>query len=358
MNSERVENKTWRQSTFWKIVSGTFLVLFLLVGGLNFIVDPFAIYGTSLFPAITFNKYQNKLFLLRHFQPPPGALIIGSSRVQSIDPDDVRELTGLDTFNWEVPAAKAETIYSCLRIALEDFDIPVKMVIVGIEPEVFHPTRELSPQVLQVAAYTKYFPEQSTNAAWQDKFQRLFTINQTIRSITVLKRMLTGTEDEESWITWRPDGIPVYDWSKKPHHVSAIFSERLGRGIRIYPDNNFIVRQFTHLDEGRKEYWEKFLDICVENDIEIYCFFAPLHPDLYDVMIRRGTEPIFDQTVEYVEETVTASGGVWRDYRRIEEFGGESGLFRDGWHMLPENGRRLLDDLMSGYDPGTTSEDR
>ena len=77
----------WRKGVFGATVIAVLLLSLTGSAVFNYIVDPFAIYGTNLYPAITFNKYQNKLYLLRNCQPPPGVLIIGSSRVQCIDPD-------------------------------------------------------------------------------------------------------------------------------------------------------------------------------------------------------------------------------------------------------------------------------
>jgi hypothetical protein len=332
-----------KSPVLWKIFFITLASIVLLSAILNFVVDPFAIYGTGIFDSIEFNRYQHKYNLFRDFEPKPSALVIGSSRVTFLDPQLIEELTGERCFVWGCPDVRMEVEYAMLRIALEEFNAPIKLLIIGVEPEVFHPTKPLHPEVKIIDEYTKYFDKAAWWSKFSEKFSRLFTIEQTAASITVLVRTIQGRESERVF-DFRQDGFPLL-----PDNVYAEAPERIREGILDYPLHGFGLEEFTGLSEQRKHYFEEILRICDERGIKVYAIMTPLHPDLVRRFTELGAKPIFDETAEYVSGKVGEIGGVFRDYTTIESFGGSPDYFLDAYHVTPPNGDILLGDLFSDY---------
>ncbi|MCX6645635.1 MAG: hypothetical protein NTY09_04660 [bacterium] len=333
------------QSTkFWKIFFATIAGIVVFSVLLNYIVDPFAIYGTGIFDSLEFNRYQDKYFLLRDFDPKPSALIIGSSRMTFMDPEIVEEITGMRCFVWGCPDARMEIEYAMLRIALEEFHCPVKILIIGVEPEVFHPTKPINPEAKVIDEYTKYFEKSPWWSEFTEKFSRLFTIEQTLGSVKVLIREIQGKESERVF-DFRNDGFPLL-----PDNIYDGAGERIQEGILQYPYTGFGIEEFTGLSEDRKHYFEEILRICDENDIKVYAITTPLHPDLVRRLFDLGARPIFDETAAFVKTEVEQYGGVFRDYTTIESFNGSPDYFLDAYHMTPDNGNILIRDLLSDYE--------
>lgn len=334
---------------FWKVFIAAGAWLLAIVALLNLLVDPFGMYGTGLFPSMTSNRYLAKLELFRAADPPPSALILGSSRVGMIDPDLAHEITGEKCFSWSVPVARAETYYAIMKIAIDEVGAPIDLVIVGAEPEVFHPRRGVHPMAKLVPEFSTFIDRQPWWAIAVEKVSRLFTMEQTQASIEVIMAVMRG-EKVGDWIEWGPDGFPVgMDPETKPAVIEEDFETRLERGLATYPDLRFEVSEFTYLDPERMDYWEDFVQICEENGIRLYVFMPPPHPRLLEELYDLGAKEIFEDTSEYLERTVTEAGGTFRDFTRLESFDGDPDLFSDEVHLRKPNAELMLRELLSDY---------
>jgi hypothetical protein len=328
---------------FWKYMLAVLFVLLLVVAILNLVVDPFSIYGTGLLPPLEINRYQLKLEMFLELDPPPEALVIGSSRVTFLDPEVITELTGKRCFMWGVPNAKAEVQYAILKMAVEEYNAPIKLVIVGVEPEVFHPTQIVHPEGRLTRAYTRYFDANPEWLVLSEKFGRLFSIEQAIKSINVIGREISGGEPEILY-EFRADGFPLL-----PDNIYENVQDRLEYDVRTYPFERFWIDEFTHLSGERKQYFLDLLEFCNDRDIDVYAVSLPLHHDLIDRFVSLGARPILQETIEFLEDAVASAGGTYRNYTRVESFGGSREEFIDSVHFHPSNGNLLLRDLFADY---------
>lgn len=347
---DETEHRSWETSSFWKPTIVTLLAVILLVAGLNFIVDPFGLYGTRLFPQITFNRYSNLRGLYTDFNPKPEALIIGSSRVGCIDPDIVTDLTGYDCFNWGVPAAEAEILLTILKIAIDDFDTPLKMVIVGVEPEIFHPTKRVHPQAMVLRDYTKHFIDDSGLQAFMESSRRLITFEQLWMSAVVIKRKITNS-DTGDWMIWRKDGFPIGIIEERLPARYVIDPEKhIDHQVEIFPETFFRLSEFDSLGNERQGYWEEFLAICDENSIEVYAFMPPPHPRILERLHDLGAGPIFDETEKYLRGTVNEVDGTFMNFTSVDSFNGDPEGFVDQVHIKPENGELMIRKLLENFE--------
>ncbi len=333
---------------FWKVFIASCAWILAVVALMNLLVDPFDIYGVDIFPPVMANRYQIKVDLFRRYNPPARALILGSSRVGMIDPDQVTAITGLRCFSWGLPIARAENFYSIIRIATEEERAPIELVIVGAEPEIFHPKAEPHEMIKSVPDYWTYTGGVSSFRDILRKVTRLFSVEQTLASIRVLGSVLRG-EKGGDWIEWGDDGFPIrIDRERRPALIEEDAETRIERGVLTYPDERFGISTFTGLSELRKQYWEVFLAICEMRGIDVYVFMPPPHPDLLDRLYELGAGPIFEETVEYLDRTVSEVGGTFRDYTRLESFGGDPEMFSDEVHLRKPLAEQILADLLLG----------
>ena len=338
---------------FWRIVAAAFAGVIILAALLNFIVDPYGIYGVHLLPRTEINFYEKKLELFSNYQPPAEALIVGSSRGIALDPDMVEELTGKRAFNFSVPGAKAETFYATLRLAVEDFGDPVDELILAVDPESFHPTMPIQPESVYMAQCSRYFIyNPDVQAGWAERVGLLFTLDQTSESIDSLGSVLKASMGRQK-MEFRDDGYSTWvqrerEIAEGTYNLESVLETR----IRKYPERSLMLSSFTHLGETRMKYWEDFLDLCEERGVKVYAFLPPYHPRLSEVLHNFGADGILSEVSEYLEATVESHGGAYRDFRDIRSFGGDPNLFYDEIHMRPENATLLLENLLGADDSG------
>ena len=337
----------WSRPGFWRtflIVLGAILAL---VGMLNVLVDPLDLYGSGWLPPWQFNRYERKLELFSHLNPPAQALILGSSRVESIDPDLVSRLTGKRCFNWGLPSASAEIMLAVLRLAVEEHSAPIELVIVGVDPVAFHPSRWVHPQARLVPAYTRYFERAPRMAGIREKVSRLLTMEQTTTSYLVLRRE-AGLDEPQERVGYREDGRAVY-FQRESAIAAGTFDlqQILGSRIPSYPEESLGLSTFSEMSQSRQRMWEQFLAMCNEKGIRVYVFMPPVHPDLWKLLVEKGAGPIFEEVSAFLDRTVTEAGGVFRDYTQLASFGGDPELFYDEVHMRPGNVEVVLKRLLA-----------
>lgn len=341
---------SWSRPTFWRsflLASACVLALSVL---LNFAVDPFSIYGTGIFEPYRINSYIEKAELFARFDPPPEALIIGSSRTGSVDPEVVYELTGKICFNWSVPSAGIETAYAIVRMAIEDHGAPIDTVIVAVDPDAFNPVLWIHPQAQQASMYSDYLGEsgaQSHFKAALSSMLRLLTIEQTTASVNVIRRELGDTSFDAREI-YRIDGFALYI-GREEQIESGTFdlNARITERLTTYPDENPCITGRTVLSRERMDLWVDFLEYCRGKEIQVYAYLPPSHPRFIELLKQLGAVENLNEISRFLETTSDEWGAVFRDYSDLSSIGGDVDQFYDEVHMRTANNDLLLIDLLS-----------
>ncbi|HDS29649.1 MAG TPA: DUF1574 domain-containing protein [Firmicutes bacterium] len=316
-------------------------------GLMNFIVDPYGVYNTGLVPRGDINHYDKKLDMFIEFRPPAEAVIIGSSRVLSYDPDVVTELTGKSCFNFWLPGARTETYYAVMRLLLDN-GADIDMVILAIEPESFHPSLPVEPEARFTPEYSKYFiynPEIRSNAF--QKAGLLFSFSQMGESITQINRLIKAQAGQDK-LDYRPNGFATWrHWEKQIEDGTFNLESRIDERVRKYAERSMGLSDFNSVGATRMKYWEDFLSICSERNIRVVAFIPPNHPRLAKILRELEADSVIATVSDYLAETISGVGGVFADYSDIESFSGDPNDFYDEIHMRPKNGELLLKHLFS-----------
>jgi len=337
----RPENKIppGRFSKIWIVF---FLMPLILIGLLNYIVDPYGIYGTGLFKPLELNSYTEKAILLREFDPKPEALIIGSSRVGQVDPIVVEELTGYRCFNFGVPSVTAGLMNSIVQYAVEDCDAPIRLVIVGVDPETFDAKLDIHQQAKLSPFFNEYF---DTSDAWQ----RVLTFEQTISSIEVIARELKNSSGEIPDL-YRPDGFSMYTLKQEmvddgTFDLDSVISDRLEN----YASKFQVITPSTTISEEAKTSWLEFLEWCSERDIDVYFFMPPAHPRYIEMLGDMGSIERFREISTFLEMSAERYNLTFRDFTDLDSIDGDPGMFWDEVHMQKHNHDLVLRELLGGY---------
>jgi len=363
MNSAE-NNARWSGPFFWGILVSVAAVVVLIAAAMNYLVDPFDIYGNRYLPASQLNNYRQKLELFDKFQPPPSALILGSSRAMTCDPELVSEITGERCFNFWLPGSGAETLYAVMNVVGEESDVPINLVIVGVGVETVHPALPIQPEARYIPRIARWFVhDPHGRATTLERIGLLFTMDQTIRSAGVVYSVLRGRAVRQT----SEAGMPRLDYRDDGYAVQAQAEAQLAAGTfdldakiearlrrRRFTEQGLVVSGWTGPSETRKRYWEEFLNLCRERNVRVYAFMTPAHPRLWSLLQELDAGPVYREVSDYFNRTVTEMGGTFRDYTLLESFGGDPQLFYDEMHMRKPNCDELIRNLLASYERSGT----
>ncbi len=317
-------------------------ILALLV--LQYIVDPLDIYPgeqliipvASHYRFVKTNDYLYNPDNKRDYD----AFIFGSSRVMRIEAAQLEQY-GLKAFNYGINMTRAEDYYCQLRLLLENNTVPIKLIIVGLEPELFSNTWPVHRQLLQVPELCRYLvADLPLPEAGHEEF--LQTISDSLRySFTALWNQLMGI---------KPSGKYEFD------PLTGDYVEREARRSVVKISSNLlqslynIYSGFTELDPSRIAYFDKFIDLCSENDIRVIGYVTGNHPTMID-FLRQYTE--YDKILAEVTaywDSIEYAGFTWRDFTSVEAYGGDPNDYADLAHIGTYNSERVARSLMEIYE--------
>jgi len=314
--------------------------------GFNFAVNPFGYYPTLLVrrPA-TGQDRRVKMDLLREYSGvygtaedrggPVDAIIVGSSRVMTLAPETLRELTGLRTFNAGFSDALPEDYYAVLNQLIRR-GTPPKEIVLGIDIIAFDPGpvnqfSALTPELASSLPRDSYLPGLVARA------KSLLSYGQTRRGVDLLLQN-AGRKPPEPWpVAFDADGLL--------HYVEWEIGIAQGTFVpEINPDVG--GGRLEELDDARRACFERFLTLARENGVRVRAFLTPYHPA---VLAYRAVDE-----VDWFGERRAAVAGylqglekqypgfTFDDFTDIEAFGGASDEFFDSVHYFSSNGDRLL----------------
>ena len=288
-----------------------------------------------------------KYELAMEMSPPPDTLIVGSSRVMTMRPADVEMRLGGRAFNWGVPSATAEDYYASVRLFSETLGIRLNTVIVAVDLEAFNPAEPLMAEARYFPKYADFLslsPE--AGASFAERATLLVSMQQTGESLSVVKRALrreTGFERTRI----EPDGY-VFQAARERAIAEGAFDlgETIAGRVRKYPERSLKLERYTHADERRIEYLRMFLEYCRDNDIRVYAYIAPYHPQLWDVLKAIPGSGRLRNIADNISRVFARHNVTLYDFSRLEYFGGDASRFYDEIHPMPDLQRQILSVLL------------
>ena len=346
--SQAVQER-WQSARLTWMIALCALCPLVLGSVLNLWVNPFRLYGAEVFDPATSNGRLQKYTLLREQSPPPTTVILGSSRVMTMDPVDVTALLPGPCFNFGVASAVAEDYYASLRLVVEDASAPVEHVILGIDHSALHPHVPVMYEARYFPRYGGYIDgDDGGPPLWQDRLAMLISAEQIEESLNVLRRTVKRTLKSPK-IELAADGHAVQVAREKAIAAGEFNLERtLSKRVLHHPSYSLHIGSFTEPSPWRLEYIARLLDYCDERGIQVHAYVTPLHPRQWEVLDSLPQSRVLADTVAELSRLFAAHGVELHDFSRIESFGGSAEFFYDEQHLMPENQRRIAAALLGG----------
>ena len=312
----------------------TILGLTAITATLNFIVDPYLVFGTPRISGFNQNKsaindYVRTAKAFEPFRHDTDVLLVGNSRVEmGLDPDHAcfAEL-GLHAYNLGIPGAGVgQHLNYALNIVYAQ---PVRQVFLSVDFLDFLVSNETIPPQADPVVETNILPRRfdgSDNPVYgwtiaKTKFQALFSLNALTHSV---KTLLLQGQDQPNRLF---NGFnPAGDFARATaaEGPGALFEQKMtSLQVRLAPPMGLLYTDGTLVREF--ELFSRFLDIAAAEGVEIVVLTNPFHEWFWDLVRERGLMDEYESWLDEIRHRVHSAAGkvvMW-------EFSGESELIHE-----------------------------
>lgn len=315
-----------------------FLTPLVLLVGLGVYVDPLDRFGGwRPLPPVNANYRQVKLADYLERSPRDyDALVLGSSRVMRLRGEYFADY-GYHSFNFGFNMARLEDLYCTLRLVLEHNRRRLRLVVIGLEPEMFHDRLGLHKQTLQLDELAAYLPPQlELPAAGPGDTLKLLS-DSTRLAFLALRLHLAGEE-------------PGVEFALEPTTGDYVVKPPPEDGIRVNPNilqtMHGIYSGFEEFSPARVELFRRLVDLCAAADIRLVCFNTTNHPVLQNFLEQTTGLAVVEELQRELCASVDYPGFTYLDLGSVEAFGGDPDDFSDVAHIGSGNARLVVRRLL------------
>lgn len=297
---------------------GVGLGLILLVGLVNFVVDPYGCFGTNRAGVFLGSERDYKPVQIKRY--PHDGVLLGNSLMGCIDPDDMRGK--IRFFNASMAGARAEEI-RCFAARYLDGE---KLAVLGLD---FGMMRMDGPMD---------FNDPLPHDLFYLLANRVFSLRVGEMSVTTLKRSWKGDEPG-----YKANGAGWNDTRKR----LALDRSMAKPDYQAYPE--LIKRYFDkfQFDPRRAGEIRRLKQILDEKKIACVAFINPMHRMSWDLL---KSSPSYPKYLEWKEE-------MRRIFPNLVEFGPEEFSAPEDYykfdpgHYKPDTGAAIIETVLqkSGY---------
>lgn len=289
ISKSTIKTKKWIAAT---LILTFFLSLFIIL--FDFIIDPYNVTNYNVL-GIKYKFARNdRAGKLGHFKTLKkfDTIMIGSSRVYSINPRVVSDILGGSTYNFGLGGASVEDHLGILKYLKRENKMP-KNLIIGVDFYTFNPNTPpekyfLKNKELNFLSYHNY---------QEDYLSKLFSIDAFRAAFKTLMHHIHKKEkppfDNLGW------GGHYEDYSTRNiQKENLLVTQEIDREIKkMYSHFNYTV-----IDPKRIQYYEEIKRICRESNVKIYIFNTPLHPLLLKKLYaHKNTRHALEQFISYLK---------------------------------------------------------
>lgn len=314
-----------------------------VVGFINFIIDPNGIFNAVSIKG--FNEHKNshisdrmsKFYYCNRAKPE--TVLIGASRIGTVNPDDVRAYTNDKVYNMSLSAATAYEQSEYFKYLVTHHNI--KRVILSVDFFTYLPNK------LYNEGFVK---DRLTKSIYlKDYIDSLFTIKTISRS---KKTVIENFNNEPVEIDFS-NGWHTYYTSNQKLKVygERYIEDKIIETIRTYSRENYKNPNFRDINTTKKYlgYLQEMVTIAKQKNIELIVYVSPIHYKQFVLIYCMGLGDTFEEWKRGVAtitpfydftgyNSVTTENRWWWDTSHINSDGARlilAFIFKDVKHMPP-----------------------
>ncbi|MEQ8735334.1 MAG: AMP-binding protein [Rhodospirillaceae bacterium] len=264
-------------------------------------------------------------------------VILGSSRTYMLQARRAFDF-GLKAFNFSVAMGKAEDYYCMANFMAETSNLPLKLVIIGVDPTDFMSEAPLDRRLVRAPKLAKYLEENDLSG------QGRFVVADPDGDIAMSKQIEMHYREFDIDARFdRENGDVTYVWKLDVPNLKmfnySYDDSRLAKHIMF-------ANRCETLHEGRLYYFEKFIRFVNSISCELIIYSNPLHSKLLEALAKKTPYAVRQRELFDWISHITEGKAKVIETSTAADFGGYDQDYLDGSHMGRVNGDILFEYLM------------
>ena len=327
-------------SAFLRTFGVAFAALVLGLAALVRITDPLATFGTGILPPVVSADRDYKATLYLEAERRPEIVVLGSSRVKTLRPACIAELTGRAAFNFGVNAGVAEDFVAIVRFLRSDSASAVRQILLGADPEAFtgEPGAGRALQTSRILG--TYAPEQAAPAGSRSLGTAdLLSLESVAAAFRSLRRELLPSPELPQ------EAIAADGWQTHPRWDAEIATGQFAQPVRVSESIVSVSRRYRgdlQLSPARLRLLEQLLLEARDAGVEVTAFIPPVHPGLEHDESARALPPLTAAMEDVLRDAERRGLVRFVPTSEAAGFVNDPALYYDAVHMMSGNGDRLL----------------
>lgn len=307
-----------------------------LIFSFNFLVDPYNVTEYNLLQIKNKLARDDRVEKLNYFETLDkfDNIIIGSSRVYTIDPKAISRKLGGTTYNFGVGTASIEDHLGILLFLKKRNKLP-KNLILGVDFYTFNKDTPPNPYFLKNSTLNFLSYDMKRNQSYWEKF---LTIDAFRASFKTLKNHIFNNHnvsvfDELGW------SARLFNDADRDMRQELLLAKKEIEQVKQMQYSNY---KFNEIDPKRVKYYEKIRNICNENNITLYIFTTPLHPLLLEQLQKHESYKALNALNTYL-----STYDNFYNFLLDKSFNSNLYNFRGALHTTSNAGYKIVDTIFS-----------
>ncbi len=300
--------------------------------GLNFVVNPYALYPLRWLAPVSVNNLEDSLRQIEKPEFHPDLMVLGSSRSARLRAADLKCYSGLESANQAYAGGTPEGYFALASYVLDNKPHP-KMFIIGLDVEAFNEDAKFANRLQEIPRLARYTTtSNAVHSLWLD-FTNLVSMAQVNDSLRVVWLAVVDPNAQQK--AMEKDALAI------ENRAEATPKETIAHNLGRY-------RGYTQLSVEEQGHLEDLLRLAQQNGIEVKLYITTMHPQLIEALTRQGYYPARLVEVRNLLNRLRAQYPFeFYDFSTPDTFGGTLTDFHNLSHINEINSARLIGALFA-----------
>src|SRR6185503_7212683 len=291
--------------------------------------------------SILTSERNDKPVAFRTIDPPPRAVVFGSSRVMKLRPSCITEITGLPAFNFGLSNAMVEDLTATYRFIRARGRAPLRELIIGLDVEVFDDRAETDQRLHSAGELAEYLDD-GAGLSFDTATRALFSWQALRLAASSVWARLHPRTRAPAKLSYARDGFITYDIMEAEMAAGTYSARKRFAEMAAKLSARRGTRDFTELAERRVAKFRELMATAHADGVTVDVFIPPISAEL-DRILDRGRLAARRRDLDALLVDLERAGMIhYLRVARVEDFGGDPTGYFDGVHMTEANASRLL----------------